>query len=76
MPLYKALTRSHQEVFSQDSSLVNGMREEYFWSHHPNFNHENTLDFMEVFWCMIKTADRFGSVIFEITEAWSGQDEL
>ena len=26
MPLHKTLTRSHQEVFSQDSSLVNEMR--------------------------------------------------
>ena len=30
MPLYKALTSSHQEAFSRDSSLVNEMREEYF----------------------------------------------
>ena len=52
------------------------MREEYFQSHHPNFNHENTCDFTEVFWCMIKTADLFGSAIFKITDAWSGQDEL
>ena len=52
------------------------MREEYFWSHCPNFNNENTCDFMEVFWHMIKTADLLGSAIYEITEAWSGQDEL
>ena len=76
MPLYKALTRSHQEVFSQDSSLVNETRKEYFWSHHPSLNHENTHDFTEVFQCMIKTADLLGSAIYEITEAWSGQDEL
>ena len=76
MPLSKALTRSHQEAFSQDSSLVNEMREEYFQSHHPNVNHENTRDFTEVFQCMIKTVDLFGSAIFEITEAWFGQDEL
>ena len=76
MPLNKALTRSHQEVFSWDSSLVNEMREEYFWSHHPNFNNENTHDFTEVFWCMIKTADLLGSAIYEITETWSWQDEL
>ena len=76
MPLHKALTRSHQEAFSQDSSLVNEMREEYFQSQHPNFNHENTLDLTEVFWHMSKTADLFGSAIFEITEAWSWGDEL
>ena len=52
MPLHKALTRSCQEAFSQDSSLVNEMREEYFQSHHPNFNHENTHDLTEVFWCI------------------------
>ena len=72
MPLHKALTRSHQEMFSWDSSLVNEMREEYFQSHHPNFNHENTHELTEVFWHMIRTADLFGSAIFEITEAWLG----
>ena len=76
MPLHKALTRSHWQAFSWDSSLVNEMREEYFWSHHPNFSDENTHDFTEVFCCMIKTADVFGSAIFEIAEAWLGQDEL
>ena len=76
MPMYKVLTRSHQEAFSQDSSLVNETREEYFWSHHPSFNHENTLDFTQVFWHMIKTADLCGSAICDITEAWLGQDEL
>ena len=76
MPLHKALTRSHLEAFSQDSSLVNEMREEYFWLHHPNFNHENTHDFSEVSWCMTKTADLFGSAIFKITEAWLGWNEL
>ena len=76
MPLHKALTRSHLEVFSLDSSLVNETGEEYFQLHHPNFNHENTGDFSEVFWHMTKTADLFGSAIFEISEAWLGQDEL
>ena len=76
MPLYKALTRNHQEAISQDSCLVNEMRVEYFWHHHPRFNHENTCDFMEVFWSIIKTADLFGSAIFEITDPWSGQDDL
>ena len=76
MPLHKTLTRSHLEAFSWDSSLVNETREEYFWLHHPNLNHENTCDFSEVFWCMTKTADLFGSAIFEITNAWLGQDEL
>ena len=52
------------------------MREEYFQLHHPNFNHENTCDFSEVFWCITGTADLFGWAIFEITDAWLGQDEL
>ena len=72
MALHKALTRSHQMTFSWDSSLVNETREEYFRSHHPNFNHENTHDFTEVLWCMIKTVDLFGSAMIKITEAWSG----
>ena len=76
MPLYKVLMRSHQEAFSQDSSLVREMREEYFWSHCPNFNNENTCDFTDIFWHMIETAGLLGSDIYEITEAWSGQDEL
>ena len=65
MPLYKALTRNHLEAFNQDSSLVNEMREEYFWSHCTNFNNENTHNFMEVFWCMIKTTDLLGSAIYK-----------
>ena len=71
-PLCKALTGSHQEAFSQDSSLVNEMREECFQLHHPNFNHENTCDFSEVFQFMAKTAELFGKAIFKITEAWLG----
>ena len=72
MPLHKALTRSHQEAFSQNSSLVREMREEYFWSHCPNFNNENTRDFTDVFQCMIETTDLLGSAIYKIAEAWSG----
>ena len=51
---------------------MNEMREVYFSLHHPNFNQENTHDFSEVFWCKAKTADLFGSAIYEITEAWLG----
>ena len=75
-PLYKALTRSHLEAFNQDSSLVRETGEEYFWSHCPNFNNENTYDFTDIFWNMIATADVLGSTIYKITEAGSGQDEL
>ena len=74
--LVQGVERSHQEAFSWDSSLVNEMRQEYFHSQHPSFNHENTHDFTEVFRHMIKTADLPSSAIYEITEAWSGQDEL
>ena len=52
------------------------MREEYFQSHCPNFNNENTCDFTDIFQCMIKTIGLLGSTIYKITEAWSGQDEL
>ena len=76
MHLHKALTRSCQEAFGQDSSLMRETREEYFWSHCPNFNNENSHDFTDIFWCMIETAGLLGSAIYEITEAWTGQDEL
>ena len=76
MPLHKALTRSHQEAFGQDSSLVRKMREEYFQSHCPNFNNKNSSDFMDVFPCMTETAGLLGSAIYEIKEAQTGKDEL
>ena len=76
MPLHRALTRSHQEAFGWDSSLVMKMREEYFRSHCPNLNNENSCDFTDVFWCMTKTADLLGTAIYKIKEAWTGWDEL
>ena len=72
IPLHKALTGNYQEAFSQDSRLVKEMREEYFQSHCPNFNNENTCVLMDVFWHMIKTTDLLGSAIYKITEARSG----
>ena len=76
MPLHKVLMRSHQEAFGQDTHLVRKTREEYFRNHCPNFNNENTHDLMDVFRCMIETADLLGSVIYEFQEAWTGWDEL
>ena len=76
MPLHKALTWSCLEAFSQDSSLVREMREEYFRRHCPNFNTENTHDLSDVFWCMTRTAELVGSTIYEIKEVWTGPDEL
>ena len=76
MPLHKALIQCCQEAFGWDSSLVRKMREEYFRSHCPNFNNENSHDFMDVFWCMTKTAGLLGSAIYEIKKAWTEQDEL
>ena len=76
MPLHKALTQSCLEAFSQDSSLVSKMREEYFRRHCPNFNTENTHDLSNIFWCMGKTAELLGSAIYEIKEVWTGLDEL
>ena len=52
------------------------MREEYFRSHCPNFNNENSCDFTDVFQHMIKTAGLLGSTIYKIKEAWTGRDEL
>ena len=76
MPLHKVLTWSCQEAFGWDSSLVRKMREEYFRSHCPNFNNKNSCDFTDIFWCMTETTHLLGSAIYEIKEAWTGQDEL
>ena len=75
-PLHKALTRSHQEAFSWDSHLVRKTREEYFQSHCPNFNNENSHDLTDIFRCMIETTGLLGSAIHKIKEAWTVQDEL
>ena len=75
VPLHKVLTWSCQEAFGQDYSLVRKMREEYFRRHCPNFNNENSHDLTDIFCCMIKTAGLLSSAIYEIKEAWTGQDE-
>ena len=31
---------------------------------------------MDIFWHMVETASLLGSAIYEIQEAWTGQDEL
>ena len=65
MPLHKVLTwEVCQEAFSWDSSLVRKTREEYFRSHCPNFNNENSCDLMDVFQCMTEVADLLGSEIY------------
>ena len=51
-------------------------REEYFKSHCPTFNDENSHNFTGIFRCMIETTGLLGSAIYEIKEAWTGQDEL
>ena len=76
MPLHKALTWSCLEVFSQDSSLVREMKEEYFRRHCPNFNTENTCDLSDIFWHMARTAELLGSTFYEIKEVRTGPDEL
>ena len=63
-PLYKVLTWSHSEAFSQDTSLVRETREEYFKRHSPNFTMEGMHDLSEVFRHMAKTAKLLGSAIY------------
>ena len=75
-PLYKVLTWSHSEAFSQDTSLVRETREEYFKRHSPNFTTESMHDLSEVFRHMAKTAKLLGLAIYEIKEVWKGPDEL
>ena len=75
-PLHKVLMRSFPEAFSWDTHLVRKTREEHFRNHCPNFNNENTCDLMDIFQCTIETAGLLGSAIYEIQEAWTGQDVL
>ena len=75
-PLYKILTWSHSEAFSQDTSLVRETREEYFKRHFPNFTKEAMHDLSEVFRHMAKPAKLLGLAIYEIKEVWKGPDEL
>ena len=44
--------------------------------HCPNFSNENTHDLSDIIWHMVETADLLGFAIYEIKEAWTGQDEL
>ena len=71
-PLHKVLTRSCQEAFSWDTSLVREVREEYFKRHFPNFTTENTCDLSDVYWHMAQTAKLHGLAIYEIKEVWAG----
>ena len=48
-PLYKALTRSCQDTFSQDSHLVRKAREEYYMDHCLSFDSETSCDLVEAF---------------------------
>ena len=75
-PLYKVLTQSHSEAFSQDTSLVRETRQEYFKKHSPNFTTEGMHDQSEVFRCMVETTKLLGLAIYEIKEVWKGPDEL
>ena len=76
MPLHKVLTWSYLEAFSQDSSLVREMMEEYFRRHFPNVNTENTHDLSDVFQHMARTAELLGSTIYEVKEVYTGPYEL
>ena len=51
-------------------------RGEYFRSHCPNFNNENSQNFTDIFGGMIENAALLCSAIYEIKEAWTGWDEL
>ena len=75
-PLHKVLMQSHQEVFSQDTSLVWEAKEEYFKRHSSNFTMENTCDLSDIFWCMAQTTELLGLAIYEIKEVWVGLDKL
>ena len=76
MPLHRALMRTCQEAFSQDSHLVRKARKEYYKNHWLDFDSETSCDLAEVFQCMIETAGLLNSAIYEIQEAWTGQKEL
>ena len=75
-PLHKVLIQSCLEAFSQDTSLVREVREEYFKRHSPNFTMENTHDLSDIFQHMAETAKLLGLAIYEIKEVWKGSDKL
>ena len=63
MPLHKALMRSHQEAFSQDSHLVRKAREEYYKNHCLDFDSQTSCDLAEVFQHTTETAGLLYSTI-------------
>ena len=76
LPLHKVLTQDCSETFSQDTSLVREIREEYLKRHLPNFTMENTCDLSNIFQCMAETAKLLSLAIYEIKEVWKEADEL
>ena len=76
MLLHKALSRSHQEVFSRDSKLVQKAREDYYQENCSCFDSKTSCDLADIFWSMIESASLLSSEIHEIKETWTGQSEL
>ena len=76
MLLHKALSRSHQEAFSQDSKLVQKAREHYYQRNCLCFDSKISCNMADVFWSMIKSAGLLSSEMHEIKETWTGQNKL
>ena len=76
VPPKKSWKGGQQEAFAKDSDLMWQAREDYFRTNLPHFNHETSCDLSGLFQEMIAFADLLGSEIYEIQEAWIGQEDL
>ena len=76
MPFKKSLKGSQWEAFEKDSDLVLQAREEYFRINCPHFDRETLYDVSSLLQDMISSVGLLGSQIYEIQEAWTGQENL
>ena len=76
MPLHKALTGSQWEAFTRDSDLVWKVREDYFKTNCPHFDHKTSCDMTDVLGDMVTSTGLLGSQIYEIQKVWGGWSEL
>ena len=74
--LAKLLKRSCCEAFDKDSDLVKVTRLAYFNAHHPEFNHESSLDQSQMFWEIANSAGLLHSDIYKVQDVWTGWKDL
>ena len=76
MPLKKLLKEGQWEAFPKDSDIVEGSREAYFRTNHPDFDCEVSCDLSALFLEMTTSVDLLDSAIYEIQEVWTGWEDL